>query len=107
MRLVPAFATALTLAMLAGPGLAQPAPSLFKIVSSKDDVVIAVTGMDVDAIAKRLVADGQLTAWQYAVHKAANGDLEQAPLRRVAILRQETLRIEPFSSPLKVLPLPP
>ncbi len=100
-------ALALGMTLTAGAALAQGVPSLFKVISAKDDVVIGVTGLDIDALAKRIVADGQITAWQYAVHKAANGDLEQAPLRRVAILRQETLRIEPFTSPLKVLPLPP
>ncbi len=100
---------ALTLGlMLAACGAwAQTVPSLFKIVSPKDDVVIGVTGMDVDGIAKKLVADGTLSAWQYAVRKNSNGDLEQAPLRRIAILRQDTFRIEPYSSPLKVVPLPP
>ena len=98
---------ALGLTLATSAAFAQAVPTLFKIVSAKDDVVIGLTGTDIDALAKRLVADGQVTAWQYAVHKAANGDLEQAPLRRVAIMRQESLRIEPFNSPLKVLPLPP
>ncbi len=100
-------AQALGLAMLTSAALAHSAPTLFKIVTPKDDVVIGVAGTNLDALAKRLVADGQITVWQYAVHKASNGDLEQTPLRRIAILRRDTLRIEPFTSPLKVLPLPP
>jgi hypothetical protein len=100
-------AQALGLAMLTSAALAQGAPALFKIVTPKDEVVIGVAGTDVDTLAKRLVADGQITVWQYAVHKAASGDLEQTPLRRIAILRQDTLRIEPYTSPLKVVPLPP
>ena len=100
-------ALGLGFAMITGAALAQGAPTLFKIISPKDEVIIGTTGLDLDALAKRLVADGQLTVWQYAVHKAANGDLEQAPLRRVALLRQETLRIEPYTTPQKVVPLPP
>jgi hypothetical protein len=100
-------ALALGLALATSTAVAQSVPTLFKIVSPKDEVVIAAVGLDLDALAKRLVADGQITVWQYSVHKAANGDLEQAPLRRVAILRQDTLRIEPYTSPLKVAPLPP
>ena len=100
-------AQALGLALLTSAAIAQSTPSLFKIVTAKDDVVIGVAGTDLDALAKRLVADGQITVWQYAVHKAASGDLEQTPLRRIAILRQDTLRIEPYTSPLKVGPLPP
>ena len=86
---------------------AQSAPTLFKIVSAKDDVTIGLADTTLDSLAKRLVADGQITAWQYAVHKATNGDLEQAPLRRIAILKQDTYRIETVTSPLKIVPLPP
>jgi hypothetical protein len=45
-----------------------------------------------------------MTAWQYAVKKAANGDLQQAPLRQVGLLANSSLRVEPFASPLAVLP---
>jgi hypothetical protein len=100
-------ALVLSLTMATSAAVAQGVPTLFKIVTPKDEVVIATSGIDLDAFAKRLVADGQITVWQYAVRKAANGDLEQAPLRRIAILRQDTLRIEPFASPLRVAPLPP
>ena len=97
----------LGLAMLAGAAIAQTAPTLFKIITAKDEVVIGVSGTDLDTLAKRLVADGQITAWQYSVRKATNEDLEQSPLRRIAVLRADSLRIEPFASPLKVAPLPP
>lgn len=100
-------AGALGLALLTSVAFAQTAPSLFKIVTVKDDVVIGVPATTVEALAKRLVADGQITVWQYAVHKSASGDLEQTPLRQIAILRHDTLRIEPYTAPLKVLPLPP
>lgn len=98
---------ALSLMMATSVAVAQSVPTLFKIVTPKDDVVIGTSGIDIEALAKRLVAEGQITVWQYSVRKATNGDLQQEPLRRVAILRQDTLRIEPFTSPLKVLPLPP
>jgi hypothetical protein len=100
-------ALSLGLTIVAGAALAQGTPTLFKIVSPKDEVVIGVAGLDLDGLTKRLVTDGQITAWQYAVRKTSNGDLEQGPLRRIAILRQETLRIEPLATPLKVAPLPP
>ncbi len=100
-------AQALGLAMMTSAAFAQGTPALFKIVTPKDEVVIGVVGTDLDALAKQLVVNGQITVWQYAVHKAASGDLEQIPLRRIAIFRQDTLRIEPYTSPLKVLPLPP
>ena len=87
-------ALALLATLQATAAFAQSAPTLFKIVSPKDDVTIGLTDTTVDSLAKRLVADGQITAWQYAVRKATNGDLEQAPLRRVSIFKQDTYRIE-------------
>jgi hypothetical protein len=85
--------------------------SLFKIVSVKDEVVIglsadelsALGGNDAGAIAKALAAKGTLTVWQYAVRKAANGDLEQAPRQKIGLLAHDSLRVEPYATPLKVI----
>lgn len=86
--------------------------TLFKIITVKDEIVIglsadelgAIGGKDAGAVAKALAAKGQLTAWQYAVKKGANGDLQQAPLRQVGLLANSSLRVEPYASPLAVLP---
>jgi len=86
--------------------------TLFKIITVKDEIVIglngdelgAIGGKDAGAVAKALAAKGQMTAWQYAVKKAANGDLQQAPLRQVGLLANSSLRVEPYASPLAVLP---
>jgi hypothetical protein len=51
------------------------------------------------------MAKGSMSAWQYAVHKSSSGDLEQAPLRKIGLLASDSLRIEPYASPLKVLPI--
>ena len=92
----------------------QSAIKLFKMVTAKDEVVIGLNDEelrsfgprpDVDNLAERLVSAGQITAWQYAVKKAADGSLVQAPLRRIAVLKSDTLRIEPYNpAPLKALP---
>jgi hypothetical protein len=58
--------------------------------------------LDAAAIGKKLVAEGSLGVWQYAVRRAADGSLEQGPLRQVAVLASDSLRIEPYSSPLPV-----
>ena len=86
--------------------------TLFKIITVKDEIVIGLNadelgqigGKDAGAVAKALAAKGQMTAWQYAVKKAANGDLQQAPLRQVGLLANASLRVEPYASPLAVLP---
>jgi hypothetical protein len=94
------------------PALAADKVSLFKVITSKDEIVIGLSdaelaGMDGNAggVAKALVAKGSLSVWQYAVRKAASGDLEQAPLHKVGLISSESLRIEPYATPLKVLPI--
>jgi hypothetical protein len=86
--------------------------TLFKIITVKDEIVIGLNsdelakigGTDAGAVARALAAKGEMTAWQYAVKKAANGDLQQAPLRQVGLLANASLRVEPYASPLAVLP---
>ena len=83
---------------------------LFKIISIHDEIVVgfkpedmtAIGGSDAAAIGKKLVAEGSLGVWQYAVRRAADGSLEQGPLRQVAVIANESLRIEPYSSALPV-----
>lgn len=90
----------------------EKATTLFKVITVKDEIVIglnaeelgAVGGQDAGAVAKALAAKGELTAWQYAVRHAPNGELEQAPLRKIGLLANSSLRVEPYSSPLKVVP---
>jgi hypothetical protein len=86
--------------------------SLFKVITAKDEIVIGLSEdelskMDGNAagVAKALVAKGSLGVWQYAVRKAVNGDLEQAPLRKIGLIATDSLRVEPYATPLKVLPL--
>lgn len=89
----------------------QTMTSLFKIVSVKDEIVIGLSpdelsglgGNDAGAVAKALASKGTLTVWQYAVRKAANGDLEQAPRARIGLIAHDSLRVEPYATPLKVI----
>ncbi len=86
--------------------------TLFKIITVKDEIVIGLSadelsklgGTDAGTVARALLGKGELTAWQYAVKKAANGDLQQAPLRQVGLLAHASLRVEPYATPLAVLP---
>jgi hypothetical protein len=83
---------------------------LFKIITTRDEIVIGfkaeemttIGGTDAAAIGRKLVADGSLGVWQYAVRRAADGSLEQGPLRQVAVLASDSLRVEPYASPLPV-----
>jgi hypothetical protein len=98
----------LAFAMTHAAALAQEMPvKLFKVITAKDEVVIGFTdpGANVENLAQRLVSAGQITAWQYAVQRAADGSTVQAPLRQVAVFKSDTLRIEPYNpAPLKAIP---
>jgi hypothetical protein len=94
------------------PALAADKISLFKVITTRDEIVIGIpedelAKMDGNAggVAKTLVARGTLNVWQYAVRKAANGDLEQTPLHKVGLIASDALRVEPFATQLKVLPI--
>ncbi len=107
-RLLPA----LSLVIPASAARAQAGGvSLFRVVGPRDEVTIGLTGAEltrlgggpaVERVARALVANGQLTAWQYAVGRAPDGGTHYAARGRVAILRSESLRIEPLSPALPV-----
>jgi hypothetical protein len=85
---------------------------LFKIVSARDEIIVGVTdkdlagaeGSDLARLLSKMRAAGQIEVWRYAVRKADNGDLQQKASNRAMIIYSETLRVEPYVSPLKVLP---
>ena len=103
----------LALATAASAAWAQDkATTLFKVITVKDEIVIGLNaeelaglgGHDAGAVAKALAAKGELTVWQYAVRHAPSGELEQAPLRKIGLLANSSLRVEPYASPLKIVP---
>src|SRR6266702_1540918 len=95
------------------PAFGADKVSLFKIITARDEIVIGIAddelaqldGKNAGGIAKALVAKGSMSVWQYAVHKSASGDLEQAPLHKIGLLATDSLRVEPYATPLKVLPI--
>ena len=104
-------------ATLAGlPAGAQAATvQLFRVVGPRDEVFIGVTpaqlaqlgaGPEVERIARRLAAEGQFTAWRYAVGRAPDGSTRFATGQKVAIMRNDALRIEPYAPALPVAPPP-
>ncbi|KRQ99471.1 hypothetical protein CQ10_15160 [Bradyrhizobium valentinum] len=94
------------------PAFAADKVSLFKVITAKDEIVIGISEGDLaqmegnaGGIAKALVAKGSMSVWRYAVHKSASGDLEQAPLHKIGLIASDSLRVEPYATPLKVLPI--
>src|SRR5580704_881843 len=102
----------IVLATAASAAWAQDkATTLFKVITVKDEIVIGLNaeelqglgGQDAGAVAKALATKGELTVWQYAVRHAPSGELEQAPLRKIGLLANASLRVEPYSTPLKIV----
>ena len=91
---------------------AEEQMKLFKLVSPKDEVVVGLSAdelrgfgpaADIDNFAAHLATAGEMSVWQYAVRKDQSGALQQAPLRRIAVFKNDTVRIEPYTSPLPVV----
>ena len=86
--------------------------NLFKVITVKDEIVIGLTadelkalgGSDASAIAHALAQKGDLTVWQYNVHRGPNGELQQAPTARIGLLSNSSLRVEPYTTPYAVVP---
>ncbi|MGJ4888054.1 hypothetical protein ACQR1Y_07670 [Bradyrhizobium sp. HKCCYLRH3099] len=111
----PMFGALAMLALTASAALAEEAKtSLFKVVTVKDEIVIGLTademktigGNDAGAIAHALSQKGDLTAWQYNVHRGPNGELQMAPSAKIALLAHASLRVEPYSTTYTVAPHP-
>ncbi|HEY8333531.1 MAG TPA: hypothetical protein VIQ05_07030 [Tardiphaga sp.] len=109
-----AFAGLMLETIVTHPALATDKVSLFKVITSKDEIVIGMSddqlaklqSKTAGGVAKHLVDSGAITVWQYAVRKAEAGALEQAPLRQVGLLAADALRVEPYTTPLKIIPIP-
>jgi hypothetical protein len=111
-RLARSAGAALIVAAASSAFAADKTATLFKIITVQDEIVIGLSadelqafgGTDAGAVAKALTAKGTLTVWKYAVKKADNGDLQQAPAMQIGLLANTSLRVEPYSTPLAVLP---
>jgi hypothetical protein len=106
---------ALAVLVLAGASAARAEENktdLFKVVTVKDEIIIglsidelrALGGADASAVAHALAQRGDLTVWQYNVHRGPNGELQQAPTAKIGLLANSSLRVEPYSTPYAVLP---
>lgn len=99
--------------IISHPALATDKVSLFKVVTAKDEIVIGLTedelakyeGKNAGGIAKALKSEGTLSVWRYAMRKAGSGDLEQAPSGKIGLMANDALRVEPYTSPVKVVPI--
>jgi hypothetical protein len=99
--------------IISHPALATDKVALFKVVTVRDEIVIGLTedelakfeGKSASGIAKALKSEGTLSVWRYTVRMAGTGDLEQAPAGKIGLMASDSLRIEPYTSPVKVVPI--
>jgi len=109
-RVVMRMLAAVAVIAVAGPVIAAEQPQkLFSIVTVKDQIVVGLTrddgamATDVDEIGKALRSRGSMSFWRYAVRKGKDGELEHAPLVKISVLANDSLRIEPYATPLRVI----
>jgi hypothetical protein len=85
--------------------------TLFKIITVKDEIVIGLNtdeldrlgGRDAGAVARALVAKGEMTVWQYGVRRGPDGALQQAPIQKIGLLANSSLRVEPYTTPYTIV----
>ena len=107
-------AVALLTVSIQGAWAQETKMNLFKIVTTKDEIIIglsaeelqAIGGNDASAIAHALAQKGDLTVWQYNVHRGPNGELQQAPTAKIGLLANASLRVEPYTTPYQIVPHP-
>jgi hypothetical protein len=103
----------LSAASVITPALAEDAKtSLFKITTVKDEIIIglsadelkALGGTDAGAVAHALAQKGDMSVWQYNVHRGANGELQLSPTAKIGLIANSSLRVEPYTQPYAVVP---
>ncbi len=94
------------------PVAAQPAPvTLFRIITLRDAIIIGLTpaeldalggGLEIERIARRLASEGHLMAWRYSITRGPDGATQFGTSGRTAVLRHDSLRVEPYIPALPV-----
>jgi hypothetical protein len=100
-------------AVASHPAFAVNRVTLFKVVTPKNEIVIGITkaelahmqGKTAEAVERTLHDTGELQAWQYETRFATTGELEEAPVRKVAVAADPATHIEPYASPNRVAPV--
>lgn len=112
--LIKGATAALLILSVPGAWAQETKMNLFKIVTIKDEIIIglsseelqALGGTDASAVARALAQKGDLSAWQYNVHRGQNGELQQTPTAKVGLLAHASLRVEPYTTPYQIVPHP-
>jgi hypothetical protein len=103
---------AVLLAAAQGVQAQEAKTALFKVVTTKDEIIIglsadelkALGGSDASAVAHALAQKGDMAVWQYNVHRGANGELQQAPTAKIGLIANASLRVEPYTTTYAIVP---
>lgn len=98
-------------AIASHPAFAVSKVTLFKVVSPQNEIIIGLSkaelaqldGRTADAVTKALNTAGTLQVWQYAARRGAHGELEEAPVRKIAVTADPATHIEPYTTQRKVV----
>lgn len=101
-----------TLAATQGGWAQEKKMNLFKVITTRDEIVIglsadelkAIGGTDAGAVAHALAQKGDMTVWQYNVHRGPNGELQQAPTAKIGLIANSSLRVEPYFTAYTIVP---
>jgi hypothetical protein len=86
--------------------------ALFKVITSKDEIIIGLTteelkalgGTDASAVAHALAQKGDMAVWQYNVHRGANGEFQESPTAKIGLIANSSLRVEPYTTTYAIVP---
>jgi hypothetical protein len=73
------------------------------VIGLMADELKALGRSDAGAVAHALAQKGDMTVWQYNVHRGANGEMQQGPTQRVGLIANASLRVEPFATPYAIV----
>ncbi len=89
-----------------------PPVTLFKVVGPRDEIFIGLLTAElaalggnspVEAVSRKVAAEGQMTVWQYSVRRGDGGALVMAPVAKVGIFAAGVMRIEPYTTSYQVI----
>lgn len=87
--------------------------TLFKVVTPQKEIVIGLTkaelatmrGKTAEAVTQSLNDTGELQAWQYETKAGVSGVMEEAPIRKIAVVAGPATRIETYLTGLTIRPV--
>ena len=107
------FAGLILQAVMQHPFFTHNSVALFKVVTPQDTIVIGfphseledMHANDADTLAKAIGRAGAMNVWQYQIRRNASGELEQTPVKQIALMSAAAVRVEAYETPLKVVPI--